>query len=524
MDEKNIFSFSREIYTNYKNIFKKLLDDLTNFKFFEYGEEIMNLIKVLQDDEFFVEYLLIINYPKWLSLSTDFIINENNYNINQLDKIIINVSETEFNNKFYKKIIYMFIYLLSKIDEIIVSIAEKYDYINYNKFEIKRINQLYQTLIQIMFLMAKFYIEKIYDLNKIFLLINIIIFFITKNRIMNDKYIKIKNIILFELLIEKYFIYFTKLILNNKEDNKGDIILLFNYILKVFNSQELKMNYNYEIITKNGIIINFIEVLLNNIDYIRNIDIYNKYKEDLINCLTNVYKNNTGELYFFEKIINQNKTSFINLVNFQTKKDNIIKDFYIQNFYIELLNQILYKQRNDNSKIKSEENYFKFNGYNSKMTFDLKEFNLNNSFIFFSFYFLNDNNTLNIFPLINFESQSGRKIIFKLYIQKENNINKLMFYQGKDEKKKKIRCLEKIGNIQLNSKYIISIRFTNKKLWIYLLKQDEKNEKYFEENEIIDVDINAPILKIGHDDKNNQYFKGYIGSFIILKELKNIIK
>ena len=47
-----------------------------------------------------------------------------------------------------------------------------------------------------------------------------------------------------------------------------------------------------------------------------------------------------------------------------------------------------------------------------------------------------------------------------------------------------------------------------------------KNQKYFEEIEILEIDNDKPVLKIGHDDKNNEYFKGYIGDFIILKNLE----
>ena len=63
-----------------------------------------------------------------------------------------------------------------------------------------------------------------------------------------------------------------------------------------------------------------------------------------------------------------------------------------------------------------EENYFLFNGYNSKMTINLNEFSLNNSLIFFSFQLSKDvlNQTENKFPLIIFLTQNEIRIIFKL--------------------------------------------------------------------------------------------------------------
>jgi len=291
-------------------------------------------------------------------------------------------------------------------------------------------------------------------------------------------------------------------------------------MFKVLNSNELEKCFNFKIMSKNKIIEKLILSIFNNI----NLDLYNKYNDEMINCVAKIFNNNTDQSTFFEMLINQNKKSFSNLVNYNTRKDYIIKDIYAQNFYLELLYKLFSLENNKNfNNIKAEKNYFSFNGYNSKLTFILNEFSLNNSFILFSFQLSKDvkNITQKNFPLIYFHSQSEKQILFKLSIQKENDDKyKLNIYQEKDEKKKKNKSLDKLGNIQININYLISIKFSNKKLGLYLMQLTGKNQKYFEEIEILEIDNDKPVLKIGHDDKNNEYFKGYIGDFIVVKNLE----
>ena len=101
----------------------------------------------------------------------------------------------------------------------------------------------------------------------------------------------------------------------------------------------------------------------------------------------------------------------------------------------------------------------------------------------------------------------------------EKDSYKLYIYQEKDKKNKK-KCFDKMGNIQINTNYSIVMTFLNKKLGIYINNLNEKNKDFYEESEIYNVEFNIPILKIGYDIENNEYFKGYIGTFIIMKNLE----
>ena len=88
---------------------------------------------------------------------------------------------------------------------------------------------------------------------------------------------------------------------------------------------------------ENSLIEKFNSILLNIFKENKNIDIYNKFKDEILNCFSNIYENNTHKFNFFESLINQNKQSFINLFNYENRKKLIIKDLYSQNFCIELL-------------------------------------------------------------------------------------------------------------------------------------------------------------------------------------------
>ena len=79
--------------------------------------------------------------------------------------------------------------------------------------------------------------------------------------------------------------------------------------------------------------------------------------------------------------------------------------------------------------------------------------------------------------------------------------------------------LNKLGNIQTNKQYLICMKFSSKKIALYMKKLDNKGMIYYEEVDILDSEYTSPVLKIGHDDSKSEYFKGYIGPIIIVKNI-----
>ena len=521
MNINQIFDGFYQSYSYFKNNVKETLNALSNLKIVKHETEIKDLIALNTENLLFQEFLFFTNFSKSISLNIDYIFKNNKYILTDLNEIRINqVNNKNMLKNIFKIMINMQIYLLGKIENIIAKNLLGKEEGNLMFPKIEEINQNYQVLVQIVTLIGKLYKEKIYQLNDVLLFFDIIIIFINKNSINDDKYIKIKNKILLNLLVKKYLGYFLPIILS--EDNDDDINLFFNYMLKVLNSDEINSSFNFKILTEDKIIEKIISFLSNNINYNKSINIYNKYKNEMIDCFAKIYKNNTDQFQFFEILINQNKKSFINLVNYQTRKDFIIKDLYIQNFYLELLNKLFSIEKKTSQMIKAQEHYFQFNGFNSKMTFNLNNFSLNKTILFFSFRLSKDVAKVasKIFPLIYFHSQSDKETTFKLYIQNENNnFYKLYLSQKVGNKKKENICLDKLENIQLDMNYLISMKFSDKKLGIYINKLIEKSEIKSQEIEIFEMDKETPIFKIGHDDERKEYFKGYFGAFIIMKNI-----
>ena len=94
----------------------------------------------------------------------------------------------------------MYLYLLIHIEKSISFLILHSNEEQINKK--KEINQLYHLLCQILIMIFKYYKEKIYSLNQILILVDSITIFVNKNNINEDKYINLKNIILFDLLFE----------------------------------------------------------------------------------------------------------------------------------------------------------------------------------------------------------------------------------------------------------------------------------------------------------------------------------
>ena len=368
MKENEIFISSIEEYSKYKNALNKTLHSISNFISIEYKTD---LRKLGNEEELFGEFLFFLNIPKLISFDVGGIFKENFNIFNKLSKIRINSNNLTNNENIYKLLLHFHIFLLYRIEDSINLMIKKSEKLNSSNLYIQVIHQSHQILIQILLILLKIYREKKIEINKIILFFEILNLFINVKNNNNDKYLKVKSIIFLKLLIQKYFGYFLTLLLKEQETNKNDIILMFDYMLKVLNSDKLKQNFNNEILVHNGLITESISTILNIFEENKNVDIYIKYKDEMINCFANIFKSNTHEFNFFELLININKQSFINLFNYENRKKLIIKDLYSQNFCIELLYKLFNVEKDCLNNIKTDDNYFVFNGYNSKMTFHL---------------------------------------------------------------------------------------------------------------------------------------------------------
>ena len=524
-------NFSTEKYNDFRNKIKEALNEITLLNNIEYEKEVKDSIVIEKENNFFFEFICFTNHQKWIVPFLNFDSEDSEKLLKEFFKIKIykvdNNSKNNFNIELFKIILHMFLYSLIKIENIIASVYKIFDLEQMKENDIREINDYYLIIIQILTLLLKLYKENIYEIGKIILFFDIIIIFIKKMTIVSDIYYKLKNIILFDILLEKFYIQFLKLILHNNSDNKNDISLFLNYLIKIFQNKQIKTDFNISILTKINIFPKIISVLFNNINY-KDIQIYQDNKDKLIDCFSDLYLNNTHNINFFESLINKNKESFVNLINYHSKKDNLINDIYTQNFGLELLKTIFSKEKDINNKINKKipiENYFVFNGEKSIMEFYISSISLENSILFFSFKLSNDILSIKnyIFPLIMFETED-KNISFEIFIKKENNNYKLYIYQDYQDKKKEKHMNEIcLGNISTDDIYYLATNFEDKKLYLFI--KSSKVNDFHQSIETFNIEKKSSVMKIKigsyFDSKEKKAFKGYIGPIILIKNLSN---
>ena len=74
----------------------------------------------------------------------------------------------------------------------------------------------------------------------------------------------------------------------------------------------------------------------------------------------------------------------------------------------------------------------------------------------------------------------------KIFIQRENNINKIIISQEKiNDKNPKLIGFDKIENILPNKNYYVGVKFKDKSVVLHVKSVDKKNLKYYEEEKEI---------------------------------------
>ena len=528
--ENNLFPIK---YMDFKNKIIETLKELDSLKIIELEKETKDSIITENENDLFLEFIFLTKYKNHIFINLDNFMNikmnNNELLSKESDEIKIFNGKNNCYNDIFKILFHMYLLLLNKIEEILSSVFKNFKTAP-NRKEIKEIKNSFSIIAQILNLILKLYKENIYNLKNILIFFDVILIFINKVSIISDKYMKLKNMIFLDLLLDKFYPKLLEMILDNENMNKNELSLFIDYLIKILKNKTFESHFNYLILAKNNIPTKIINIFINYINYSGIRELFIKYKDSLLDCFADIYKNKLNQSNFFEILINQNKESFINLMNFQAKKQNIFKDIFMHNFYLELLNKIHSKEKELN-KIENEiiplQSYFLFNGFDSKMIFNLDSFSLNNSIIFFSFRLSPNINYLqsSVFPLIIFETiNNTKKILFEILIKRENNINKLYIIQ--DQKNLKEICLKQINDISVDINYFLAIQIKDKKTNIFISKNGL--EKYHEEIEIYDVDIKKNLsirMKIGNeynyqDNKGNKVFKGFIGPLIIIKDLK----
>ena len=201
MNGKIISNDTNQNFNDFKNIIKEVVQDISNLKIIEYINENKDFIESVNDTNLYYECILFHNYSKFISLNFDSNINQNidnNFYFGDFNKIKIFNDKIHHNIDLLRIIFHFHIYLLYKVENTINSVDENSNL----ESEIAYINQYNHILIQVLSIIYKLYKEKIYNFKNISIFLDSIIIFIQRINKHSDKYINVKNIILFDLLFK----------------------------------------------------------------------------------------------------------------------------------------------------------------------------------------------------------------------------------------------------------------------------------------------------------------------------------
>jgi len=458
-------------------------------------------------------------------------------------------------DKIMKIFVYWYIYLLVKLSKVF---EEKNNTINNNMnineflYEIKNIFMQTNNKILNIYKAKKINIEELYSFLYIYL------YFIEHNTksILFEKQLKILNKIVFLLLFD-LFQKISIITVSQKDindQNRNNIKLFYSFLSELKENEFINNDYNIMILLENNIIKNFIDNILININpkiFITKSDIptseiRNEISEKLSDFYFTFVKFHFSKGKVMDFLINNVKNGLINLRYFKEEKEQILNDVFIQNFQSELIKKIVLQESNKRNHPNFDS--FLFNGNNSKMSFKLGKFDLNDNMIIFSFKLkpnFNRNNSYNnrqtLISLYNYKNDLIFKLILKkddsgnINSNKENIINKTnnkrdkfvlsISYNNKEEIE-----LNELDKIETNLIYFICIHFNTNNPYLHTyLSSSGNNSKILKSYGEIKMSKKEEdiILNIGYDlmGKEKEYFSGYIGNFYIIKlyNIKNKI-
>ena len=423
------------------------------------------------------------------------IIENKNYNL------ILNLASNAMKDFNYNLLFYWHHYLLiSFINELQILLTEKKK-TNVNNYSFSSLNKILSLFKQNNHIIYILYKNKKIIIEQIVSFLNIYIFWLRDGynlviqneiEIEYDLFFKLKNYYIYQTYFELIKNIFVLELKSNDENN--NLKHIFDNLNKLIENRQ-EININKIVLLNNDSFNNFFSTIINNM----NKDIYKKYSKNFIKFFKSVIYNNFELSKTFEKMIENMKNSFLNLSAIKDENNKEFeRDIIVQNFYFELLNELF----DDNSDILQ---FFNFNGIDSAMSFNLKNFNLSNTIAIFSFKFYykeNIDNEKKVYPLFTFHNKSEKKDVMKLYIEFKKSKNK--FYLYLMEKKKKIVLLEDI-NIEKNKIYYIALYFQEEKMSVFLNNKNEEKK--------INSKHEYNIIQIGYDEKHKNYFSGEIGPF-----------
>ena len=510
---KKYFKESMNNYAFYLKKFQKILMFLKEDTKYE---RILEYIKAEDEKNFKIYFLFFLHYHKWI----------NPYNIRIFPfQDHFKIIKKESNDIFEKQIIdelvpekmieifiYWYFYILMIFPE---NLKENNDNdINSNNNIVLLINDIKNILHQSNNKIMNIYEKSKIKTEEVFTFAYIYIFWIEyyTRLIPHEKDLKTTNSIIFELLFDLLQKISIKILKENNIKQKINIKILYSFLEELKTNVFIHNDYNIIILLDNNIIQPFIENFLINIQPITMNSMLPNYSDKLADFYSSFVKFRFNKGKIMDFFINNVKNSLVNLRYFNKEKEKIINDILIQKFQSDLIQKIFIQESNKNADHPTF-NSFLFNGNNSKMSFKLRQFSLNNNIIIFSFFIkpnAKSNHLTNIKqPLVCFHNYN-KELILKVCLSEidSNKSNEL----NKDKIKYNIKIflnnnskeitLNQLDAIETNTTYYICIYLNNSFIQTYLYSSYQNNSKYMElvgEYEDI-LKEEELLLNIGYDD------------------------
>ena len=533
---KQFFLESINNYKNYRIIFKNVFSKLKDNP--NYLKKIIKYFDIDKDEKYLQLFFpLFFQHQKWINpfninmyKYSKFFEFKNNHLHDKNERVVIKSINSKSIMKLY---VYWHFYIL-------IFIPGKFENKNNNINDMNLID-IENILFQNNHKIINLYDSESIDISDIFIFLYIYLFFIELNTKENfiEKNLKLINSILFSLFFDLLGRIAEKIFSGEEksEEFKNNINLFYSFLEEIKSNEFVNNDLNKIILLDGNIIQNFMVNLLKNINAKLLENDFPFYSSMLTDFFANFFKFRFNKSKLMDFMLNNIKTGLINLKYFETEKDRIMNDIFLQNFQADLIQKLFSSE--DNKVEHPNFNSFLFNGKNSKISFKLSKLSLDDNIILFSFFIksnFNDKNTFNIRqPLIKFYNEKNESI-FEAYLKlveqneiniKNNGYNKPKFdliikFNNKTEK-----IIKEFSYLESNITYIISFHLNNSFININLYPIFGANSKILNSRTELKFIFKEEELKlnIGFDicKEKSDFFSGYIGYFHIFK-LYNINK
>ncbi len=266
-----------------------------------------------------------------------------------------------------------------------------YNFYQENKINKEEINQLRYLLSEANKVVSSLYEKGILSINNVFNILDIYLLSL-EQYVKTSKFInllpheqKFKKLIIFK----NFFNLLQNIsIISTNEDKMKDFESILQKLEKINNYSVLNNEINIFLLINNNIIQDYMNNLLQNINYVKIDKLKPTYKEIIIKFYSHFLLHKYKRSNIFSDCMDILRQSFDHLYNFKKNKNSILRDICINNFNSFLINELFElekeKNKNENDQYPLNSSFF-FDQKQSIISFTHQSMKLDKVIIFFSF-------------------------------------------------------------------------------------------------------------------------------------------